>query len=76
MDHGTENTRRWQVRAIAAIMFAVGRHEMTPREVLRMTNLTECPVKPSYMIAPDDPLLLHSVKFPIDLVKWGHELGK
>lgn len=76
MGCGTDQCPFWQVRAIAAIMFAVGRHEMTPGDVLRMTNLAECPVKPSYMIAPDDPLLLHSVKFPIDLVKWGHELGK
>lgn len=65
-----------QVRAIAAVMFSVGRREITPDDVLLMTDHAKCPVKPSYSIAPDDPLLLHSVTFPRDLVTWGHELGK
>ena len=59
-----------QVRAMAAVLFAVGRSEQPPSFVSYMLDLSRCRVKPAYNIASEEPLLLCDCKFPADLVNF------
>ncbi|EKX52927.1 hypothetical protein GUITHDRAFT_161113 [Guillardia theta CCMP2712] len=57
-----------QVRAMAAILFAVGRGELEENFVSYMLDISRCPQKPHYNIASEEPLLLYHCHFPRDLV--------
>lgn len=59
-----------QVRAMAAVLFAIGRREQPPSFVSFMLDIERCPVKPAYNIASEEPLLLCDCHFPVDLIKW------
>ena len=59
-----------QVRAMAAVLFAVGRREKPPSFVTFMLDTQRCPVKPAYNIASEEPLLLCDCIFPADIVNF------
>jgi tRNA pseudouridine(38-40) synthase len=59
-----------QVRAMAAVLFAIGRCEQPPSFVSFMLDIARCPVKPAYNIASEEPLLLCDCIFPGDLINW------
>mmetsp|Transcript_10623 Transcript_10623/g.25017 ORF Transcript_10623/g.25017 Transcript_10623/m.25017 type:complete len:499 (+) Transcript_10623:120-1616(+) len=59
-----------QVRAMAAILFTLGRREHPPEVVSWMLDTKKCTVKPAYSIASDEPLLLSHCHFPPDLVNF------
>ena len=47
------------VRCIMSVLFMVGQGLETPDVVQRLLDIHQCPRKPSYMMAPDLPLVLH-----------------
>lgn len=59
-----------QVRAMAAVLFAIGRREQPPSFVSFMLDIKRCPAKPAYNIASEEPLLLCDCIFPSDLISW------
>lgn len=51
------------VRCIMSVLFMVGQGLETPDVVQRLLDIHQCPRKPSYMMAPDLPLVLHECGF-------------
>lgn len=58
-----------QVRAMAAILFAIGRRDQPPDFIKFMLDVKRCPVKPVCQIASEEPLILVDCNFPKDLVR-------
>jgi len=51
------------VRCIMAVLFMVGQRSESPDVMQRLLDIQQCPRKPSYMMAPDLPLVLHECGF-------------
>lgn len=47
------------VRCIMAVLLMVGEHDEAPEVVKTLLNIEKFPSKPSYRMAPEDPLVLH-----------------
>jgi tRNA pseudouridine38/39 synthase len=52
-----------QIRCIVSILFMVGRGQEEPRIVEELLNITKFPGKPSYALAPENPLILHDCAY-------------
>lgn len=60
----TGNAFLWhQVRCLVALLFHVGRGFETPDTVAWLLDVTACPARPQYPMAPDAPLVLYHCAF-------------
>jgi len=51
------------IRCIVAVCFMVGMGDEDPSVIDFLLNVDKCPAKPSYSMAPDPPLVLHSCSY-------------
>jgi len=59
-----------QVRCMVATLFLVGSGREAPSLVDSLLDLQQCPARPCYDMAPDAPLLLHSIGYPEARLRW------
>ena len=58
------------IRCIVSVCFMVGMGDEDPSIIEFLLNVEKCPAKPSYSMAPDRPLVLHSCSY--ENLTFGH----
>ncbi|EOD14022.1 hypothetical protein EMIHUDRAFT_246456 [Emiliania huxleyi CCMP1516] len=55
---------------MVATLFLVGSGREAPSLVDSLLDVQQCPARPCYDMAPDAPLLLHSIGYPEARLRW------